>query len=191
MSFDRGKDKCQQLKWNFHTEIWIHWEGRRREPWLWWQGFSITFSYCSKSFWLLESVISHISAAMCEDVVADVVVWFFDEEAGSEDHPVSRGQGELLRGQRLVTANQWALVELSSQRSSILLIGKGLEGDESLPPLCCSLSPFHGRQISWSRERRGAFLRWCRRYHLPGKPGDAALSGPLFHKELTVDGRQT
>jgi hypothetical protein len=51
---------------------------------------------------------------MCEDVVADVVVWFFDEEAGSEDHPVSRGQGELLRGQRLVTANQWALVELSS-----------------------------------------------------------------------------
>ena len=63
---------------------------------------------------LLESVISHISAAMCEDVVADVVVWFFDEEAGSEDHPVSRGQGELLRGQRLVTANQWALVELSS-----------------------------------------------------------------------------
>ncbi len=50
---------------------------------------------------LLESVISHISAAMCEDFVADVVVWFFDEEAGSEDHPVSRGQGELLRGQRL------------------------------------------------------------------------------------------
>jgi len=43
-----------------------------------------------------------------------VKIWFFDEEAGSEDHPVSRGQGELLRGQRLVTANQWALVELSS-----------------------------------------------------------------------------
>ncbi len=62
----------------------------------------------------MESLISHISAAMCEGVVADVVVWFFDEEAGSEDHPVSRGQGELLRGQRLVTANQWALVELSS-----------------------------------------------------------------------------
>jgi hypothetical protein len=51
---------------------------------------------------------------MCEGVVADVVVWFFDEEASSKDHPVSRGQGELLRGQRLVTANQWALVELSS-----------------------------------------------------------------------------
>jgi hypothetical protein len=51
---------------------------------------------------------------MCEGVVADVVVLFFDEEAGSEDHPVSRRQGELLRGQRLLTANLWALVELSS-----------------------------------------------------------------------------
>jgi len=30
------------------------------------------------------------------------------EEAGSVDHPVSRGQGESLRGQRLRTANQGA-----------------------------------------------------------------------------------
>jgi hypothetical protein len=46
-----------------------------------------------------------------------------------------RGCGQPIRG---------LLVELSS---SILLIGKGLEGDESLPPLCCNLSPLCGRQI--------------------------------------------
>jgi len=53
-------------------------------------------------------VISHISAAMCEGVVADVVSKFFVEKAKSEDHPVSRGQGELPRGQGLRAANQGA-----------------------------------------------------------------------------------
>jgi hypothetical protein len=36
------------------------------------------------------------------------LVRFFVEKARSEDHHVSRGQGELLRGQRLRTANQGA-----------------------------------------------------------------------------------
>ncbi len=46
---------------------------------------------------------------MCEGVLADVVrKGSFVEKARSEDHPVSRGQGELLRGQRLRTANQGA-----------------------------------------------------------------------------------
>jgi hypothetical protein len=35
-----------------------------------------------------------------------------------------------------------------------------------------------------------SILARCRRYHIPGGPGDAALSGPLFHKELTVEGGQ-
>ena len=35
-------------------------------------------------------------------------VLFFVEKASSGDHPVSRGQGELLRGQRLRAANQGA-----------------------------------------------------------------------------------
>jgi hypothetical protein len=53
-----------------------------------------------------------------------------------------------------------------------------------------SLPCVEGR-FGWSRERRGTFLQRCRSYHVPGEPGDAALSGPLFHKELTVAGGQT
>jgi len=40
--------------------------------------------------------------------VLQVKVLFFVDKASSEDHPVSRGQGEPLRGQRLRTANQGA-----------------------------------------------------------------------------------
>ncbi len=68
---------------------------------------------------------------------------------------------------------------------------KGPEGDESLPPLCCNLSPLCGRQIRLEQGAPRSILARCRRYHVPGGPGDAALGGPLFHKELTVEGGQT
>jgi hypothetical protein len=61
---------------------------------------------------LLFIVVSHISAAMCGVVVTNVEVELcFCCRADGEDHPVSRGQGEPLRGQRLKAANQGASCE--------------------------------------------------------------------------------
>jgi hypothetical protein len=61
---------------------------------------------------MLFIVVSHISAAMCGVVVTDVEVELcFCCRDDDEDHPVSRSQGELLRGQRLRAANQGASCE--------------------------------------------------------------------------------
>jgi hypothetical protein len=60
---------------------------------------------------LLFIVVSHISAAMCGVVVDVEGELFCCCRADGEDHPVSRGQGEPLRGQRLRAANQGASCE--------------------------------------------------------------------------------
>jgi hypothetical protein len=55
--------------------------------------------------------VVHTSPRRCVGVLLQVLqvkVLFFVDKASSEDHPVSRGQGEPLRGQRLRTANQGA-----------------------------------------------------------------------------------
>jgi len=88
----------------------IHWEGRGRgsNPVLGGEDFpslpAVVVSCCH-----YLSLSLHTFPQQCVGLAAVVV---FEshcrERARNGDHPVSRGQGEPLRGQRLRTANQGA-----------------------------------------------------------------------------------
>ena len=70
---NRSKELVSIVEWNFHTEIWIHWEGRRRNPSSGGEDFPSRSAAVVGHRLLLNFICSHISAAMCEGVVADVV----------------------------------------------------------------------------------------------------------------------
>ena len=119
------------MDWNCHADIWIHWEGRGG-------GKSLSLVAGAFHHFLLFyevvdcccSSLFHTSPRRCVVVLLQMLqlnVLFFVEKASSGDHPVSRGQGEPLRGQRLMTANQGASCRALQLGRSILLSRKGLE----------------------------------------------------------------